>query len=134
MERRGKRNSGIQRALQIRQICAKFRGGGVARLAIFFQCVADDVCQFLRGRRIEFGDGTGRFGQDGVKNYAARGTAEGQMARGHFVKHGTKLNMSVRASSGWPRTCSGDMYWMVPGIPPAGQVLVAHRIGRCVRR
>ena len=49
---------------------------------------------------------------------AVVGAAERPPADHHLVSTQPKEKTSLRASAGWPRTCSGDMYATVPSSVP----------------
>ncbi len=79
--------------------------------------------------------GRGALSQDRVRDRDGRAAGERQTARQHLVHHDAQRERSLRASTGLPRSCSGDMYVSVPERHPLASQLrsraAAGRSGHC---
>ena len=101
--------SGIGVASQPLQVSAKVCCVLITHVAIFLQRLSNDAVQLGRQRRIQ-PHWRGRLAVQNGLEYKPRCVAtKRQRARRHFIEHRTKENKSVRASSSFPLTCSGDM-------------------------
>ena len=106
------------RAAQTSQLRAQFGGGLVAQLAIFLERAVDDALELRRHPELSR---TGAAGAS-CRTASSVATDEGRRNGGCpvTISYSTTPSekMSVRASSGSPRTCSGDMYATVPMTIP----------------
>ena len=90
-----------------------------AFVAIFLEAGTYQPVKGWRAQGLRSGDWR-RLGREDCRDQARLALpGEGLRRRDQLVKDGTKAKMSVRASTSFPSSCSGDMYCSVPTMSPA---------------
>jgi hypothetical protein len=109
----------VPRLLEVAgQFASLAAAGLVAQLSVFLQRLRDffelGSNVWVQSHRRDW-----RAIQNRFRNHASGLATEGQNPCHHRVKHHAERKQAVRASNSSPRTCSGDMYEMVPIAVPS---------------